>query len=340
MTKLRLKRTPAEEQERARRKAYKAAKKAAKRRRSGDENDSDPAPGSSSRKQHRTSLGAAFSDDDVYGPSPPPTSSYKPDYDAIRAELEYMRFRDKMCSALEDDERLDGVNARFNDYAHVPDRWARDKHDSVDPQYMDDDEYAEWVREGMWKKKHAREYEEQVRRDAEMAAQSAREKKIKAETAGLEKLALEQEERRRKERQRQRDEEYRQRYEQRWKVLLDPRNNGPLTFGDIPWPLFSAHIARRHVSDGDPPHLEEITPEAITTFLLPDVDGVATPATNDDIDIPRRNRDKLKETLLRFHPDKFEGRFMHRVPASDIESVTEAVGQVARVLNVLMSAQS
>lgn len=146
MTKLRLKRTPAEEQERARRKAYKAAKKAAKRRCSGDGHD--PASGSSTRKKHRTHVPP---DDGVYGPSPPPTSSYKPDYDAIRAELEDMRFREKMCGALEDDERLDGVNARFNDYAHVPDRWSRDKHDLVDPQYMDDDEYAEWVREGMWK---------------------------------------------------------------------------------------------------------------------------------------------------------------------------------------------
>lgn len=171
-----------------------------------------------------------------------------------------------------------------------------------------------------------------------MAAQSAREKEIKSETARLERLALEQEERRRTERQRQRNEECRQRYEQRWKVLLDPqtRDHGPLTIGDIPWPLFSAHIAGRHVSDDGLPSLEEITPEAITTFLLPDVD--ATPPKRDDIS--RRNRDKFKETLLRFHPDKFEGRFMHRVPARDLESVREAVGQVARVLNVLMSTQS
>ncbi|KAH0829164.1 hypothetical protein J3R83DRAFT_2673 [Lanmaoa asiatica] len=337
MTKLRLKPTPAEEQERARRKAYKAAKKAVKRRRSGDV-DSDPAPGPSSRRQRRTHVPP--DDDDVYGPSPPPTSSYKPDYDAIRAELEDMRFRERMWGALEEDERLDGINARFNDYAHVPDRWARDEHDAVDPQYMDSDEYAEWVREGMWKKKHAREYKEQAKRDAEKATRRAREKEIKAETARLEKLALEQEERRRKERQRQREEEYRQQYEQRWKALLDPRtwNHGPLTLGDIPLPLFSAHIAKRKASDGGPLRVEEITPEAIAAFLLPDADNMATLAKNDDIS--RRNRDKLKETLLRFHPDKFEGRFMHHVPASDIECVREVVGQVVRVLNVLMSGQS
>ena len=136
MTKLHLKRTP---EERARRKAHRAAKRAAKRKRSDD-----LAAGSSSRKKKLES----DSDDDVYGPSP---SSHKPDYDAIRAELEEMRFREKMWGALEEDERLDGINSRFNDYPHIPDRWARDQHDSVNPLYMDDDEYAEWVREGMWK---------------------------------------------------------------------------------------------------------------------------------------------------------------------------------------------
>lgn len=159
MTKLRLKRTPAEEHHRARRKAYKAAKKAAKQRCSGNADDSlsDPeVPGPSTRKKHRTHVNIppdpAFSgDDNVYGPPPPPTSSHKPDYDAIRAELEDMRFREKMWGALEEDERLDGIDARFNDYARVPDRWTRDKHDAANPQYMGDDEYAEWVREGMWK---------------------------------------------------------------------------------------------------------------------------------------------------------------------------------------------
>lgn len=122
---------------------------------------------------------------------------------------------------------------------------------------------------------------------------------------------------------------------------MDPqtRDHGPLTFGDIPWPLFSAHIAKRKAPDNDLLiRVEEITPEAISTFLLPDVDVHSGAAKSDDVS--RRNRDKLKETLLRFHPDKFEGRFMHRVPASDIESVREAVGQVARALNVLMSERS
>lgn len=136
MAKLHLKRTPAEEQERARRKAYKAAKRAAKQKRSDDLE-----PGSSSRKRKHSN---PESGDDL--------SSHRPDDDdTLRVGLEEMRFRKKMWEALEDDERLDGISARFNGYPHIPDRWACDEHDLANPQYMDDDEYAEWVREGMWK---------------------------------------------------------------------------------------------------------------------------------------------------------------------------------------------
>ena len=47
-------------------------------------------------------------------------------------------------------------------------------------------------------------------------------------------------------------------------------------------------------------------------------------------------REKLRETMLRFHPDKFEGRIMGRVCDSDRELVKEAVGIVARTINALM----
>ena len=112
------------------------------------------------------------------------------------------------------------------------------------------------------------------------------------------------------------------------------RDHGTLTFQDIPWPLFPPQSVERKVSDSASLHVEEIAQEAVAAFLLPDV-GDMTPPTKSDIS--RRNREKLKETLLRFHPDKFEGRFMHRVLASDVESVRGAVGQVARTLNSLMS---
>ncbi|KAF9228426.1 hypothetical protein BS17DRAFT_692353 [Gyrodon lividus] len=352
MTKLRLKRTPAEEEERARRKVFKAAKRGArrKRKRAVDEHDSSDsgwfAEASSSKKPRRESVSGSYFDDEPCGP-PPTSSSSKLDYDAIRAEIEDMRFREKMCEALEDDERLDGINTRFSAYAHIPERWGGshaggDKHDTLDPQYMDDDEYAEWIRDGMWRKKHAREHEEQAQRQAAKAAQKAREKEIKAESARLEKVASQREQRRRQERQLRRQGEYRQFYEQRWKELLDPQTqeDQPLMFVDIPWPLFAAQPFSNHSSSTTHVlNVEEITAEAISAFLFPDVNNLI-PEASKYSETKRGDRDKLKETMLRFHPDKFEGRLMRRVLAGDKDRVKEAVGQVVRVLNVLMRGKS
>lgn len=111
--------------------------------------------------------------DEEYGPQPGPSSprasesSSKPDYDAIRTELEEQRFRDKMFGAFEDDERLDSLEARFNDFAHVPGRWRPggggkpgkavfdeprvDEFLNIDPRYMDEEEYVEWIRVGMYR---------------------------------------------------------------------------------------------------------------------------------------------------------------------------------------------
>jgi hypothetical protein len=70
-------------------------------------------------------------------------------------------FQEKLRDALEDDDRLDGIEARLNEYAYVPRRWrgvssqaySSDTVDGLDdhPNFMNDDEYAEWVQVGMWR---------------------------------------------------------------------------------------------------------------------------------------------------------------------------------------------
>lgn len=73
-------------------------------------------------------------------------------------QIEERQFREKMFDAMGDDERLDGLETHFNDFAHVPDRWKRsdlgyegDEYLKMDPNAMDDDEYAEWIRIGMYR---------------------------------------------------------------------------------------------------------------------------------------------------------------------------------------------
>ena len=271
---------------------------------------------------------------------------------------------EKMWEAFEDDGRLDGIDSRFRSYTHIPDRWrddhkGRESHLAQDPQYMDDDQYAEWIREGMWRcaniifvapvhrssrcmfrKKHAREYEEQTRKETERAARRAREAEIRAETARLDKALLEQREQKRREKAKLREQEYRQRYEARWKELLDPgaKCTRQLAYTDIPWPLFPDSLSIHGGATDDSPNSEDFSQEAILRFLIPVKPEPLSPGAGERE--RKEKKERLKEAMLRFHPDKFEGRIMQRVLHSDKDRVKEAVGQVARVLNALMSMQS
>jgi len=77
--------------------------------------------------------------------------------------------------------------------------------------------------------------------------------------------------------------------------------------------------------------VEELTAEAISSFLLP-----PPGPEKDDSSLKKEKKDRLREAFLRFHPDKFEGRFMARVNDKEKEKVREAIGQISRVLNLLM----
>ncbi|KAJ7287212.1 hypothetical protein C8J57DRAFT_1117049, partial [Mycena rebaudengoi] len=361
MPKLHLKRTPQEEADHRRRKK----RKRESTRRAEVSPDRDDTRNKPSRKWDSSD---SDGDDEVYGPHPPQPEAgsskrpppepsdtrYKPDYEAIRAELEEARFREKMAGAFDDDERLDSLEAHMNQFAHIPGRWrghpnaeydAADDDDisKLDPRQMDDEEYAEWIRAGMYKKTHAQEYAEKQHKKALRDARRAHEKALKAETARLAKLAEDDRKRRRLEKDIRRSDYAREEYHLRWKALLTTSlddDQSTLTFSDIPWPIAAAHHqkadkkADKKGSQGTRPpplvSLAELTADAISAFLVP--------ATVDSLgDKEKKDRkDKLRETILRFHPDKFEGRLMKRVRERDQENVREAIGVVVRTLNALM----
>lgn len=173
-----------------------------------------------------------------------------------------------------------------------------------------------------------------MRRQAELKARQEREQALREETRRLERAAEDDRRRRRRTKERMREVEARELYEMRWKSLLAPPSvdsveDGTLRFHEIPWPVMACFSK----SDLPALHIGDITAEAISSFLLP-------PSERDgelDGDAPKKDRrEKLRETMLRFHPDKFEGRIMKRVRDSDRELVKEAVGIVARTINALM----
>ncbi|KAF8891791.1 hypothetical protein BD779DRAFT_1468712 [Infundibulicybe gibba] len=255
------------------------------------------------------------------------------DYATLRARLDEERFREKLENAgglFEDDPtafgaggRLDELEAQLNTYAHIPSRWAdraegKKRGASDDPSLMDDEEYAEWVRSGMYRRTHAKEYEA-AKQEKEARARRRAEEKARREEGRKQ----EREDKARRERERgSRDERKRKKYEDAWSRLLATAEE--IGFVDIPWPVFAAYP-----SDGRSPTitLDDLTPDAITTFLML---GSEPPAPD-----AKTRRDKLRETLLRFHPDKFEGRVMRRVRTGERETVQDGVGRVVRLLNSL-----
>lgn len=170
MPKLHLKRTPEEE---ALHELRKKEKREGKRRRRHHESHHDLEPESSrSRKRRRDDqeperkwASSDENEEQQYGPQPAgPSNSYasrshKPDRDQLRAEIDELRFREKLFGAFAEDERLDSLEARMNDFAHVPDRWRtarrpgneNDEWLQTDPNVMDEEEYTEWIRMGMYR---------------------------------------------------------------------------------------------------------------------------------------------------------------------------------------------
>lgn len=101
-------------------------------------------------------------------------------------------------------------------------------------------------------------------------------------------------------------------------MLKFDNKNADIGFDDIPWPVRSHH---RTLVTAD------LTVDAVAAFLLPD----GTPEHG------RSRKDVLRETLLRFHPDKFEGRLMAAVRTEEQAVVREGIGRVVRALNSLMA---
>ncbi|KAF8583826.1 hypothetical protein K439DRAFT_1653375 [Ramaria rubella] len=334
MGKLNLKETPEERAERRWRKAKKAERRShptshLHRHRQ----DSEGARGSKRRQtdgnEEPPSSNSGWEDDWGWVPL---DSSSKTDPDQLRAEVEERLFREKLFDAMEDDydHRLDGIEAQLNDYGHVPHRWkaaaAEDHHlfdhPTVNPNEMADEEYAEWIREGMWRRTHKAEVEERERKQAERKARKEKERKAKEEAARLEREREAQRQVKREFKEGRRRREAWDYYETRWKAHTNAEPPDiPLKFRDVPWPVFSV-----------PTTTEDLTTERICSFLLYglDMDRDATLGS-------KTRKERIREALLRWHPDKFEGKMGSRLDKREREVVLDGVGIVARCLNELMA---
>ncbi|KAI9429198.1 hypothetical protein H4582DRAFT_1797880, partial [Lactarius indigo] len=86
----------------------------------------------------------------------------------------------------------------------------------------------------------------------------------------------------------------------------------PLGFSDIPWPLFCVATSAA-----------DITPAHVQEFLChPQRESVQSVGLAKTI----------RSEMLRWHPDKFNGKVLNEVMESDREAVREAAGEIARIL--------
>jgi hypothetical protein len=107
-------------------------------------------------------------------------------------------------------------------------------------------------------------------------------------------------------------------YEETWAALrANAAGVEHLGFRDIPWPVFA------NVRSAD-----DVTEERVLEF-------VGHPLYKSTRDPSGSQAKTLRSEMLRWHPDKFEGKVLNRVVEADREAVNKAAGHVVRILNRL-----
>jgi len=105
-------------------------------------------------------------------------------------------------------------------------------------------------------------------------------------------------------------------HENKWRQLRDSEINN-LGWNSFAWPVFKR-----------PSEPEEMTTVAISAYVLSNYAPDAETKTP---------KDRIKDHLKRWHPDKFESRILHRVVEEEREKVKTGAGVVVRVLNEMLN---
>jgi hypothetical protein len=180
---------------------------------------------------------------------------------------------------------------------------------------------AEAARRKAEKEEYVRMLEEDMRRARE-AHRRALEQEERQRQAEREFMEKERHERKRKEKERREREAAQSNlftrlsvYEEKWAVL---RSNAVgvehLSFYDIPWPSFDNVWG-----------VGDITDERVLAF-------VCHPLHEEIQGHGGGQAKSVRSEMLRWHPDKFEGKVLGKVVEGDREAVREAAGRVARIL--------
>lgn len=355
-SKIRLKRTPQEEEERQWRKARRAARKAKESlpsssrfhtsstrardrtyQRSMRSRSRSESPMRNSREHNRDDDEEDWSekpqplrDDDVpYLFAPHQTLA------DLRRELEEARFKEKLFDAMDEDQRLDQIEYSLN--AHIPSRYAHSTTNSqpsssgagVDPSQMNDEEYAEWIRKGMWERSHKSEVDAEKQRERDREHRRERDRRARDEIDKEEKEREGKRRRLREEKEKRRKQDAYREYKNRWDQLTrasaavassasttsSSSSYSLVPFSSLPWPTFSP-----------PLHADDLTKDSIASFLL----------SSEHIDARDKTRkQRTREALLAYHPDRYVGRYLMAIEPDERDRVRELVVRITTLLNAL-----
>lgn len=151
--------------------------------------------------------------------------------------------------------------------------------------------------------------------EAEWARRQAEQARKQQEAFRKEQERIEMERQARQGRILTKDEVHRlfQTHETQWSRLTTLEE---LTWDSFPWPMLKKPVSS-----------EEITPAAVSAYVL-------SPHYPDKA---KSDKDRIKEYIRRWHPDRFETKYLVRVLADDRERVKEGAGTVVRNLNDLLT---
>ncbi|KAI9476373.1 MAG: hypothetical protein EXX96DRAFT_456876, partial [Benjaminiella poitrasii] len=220
----------------------------------------------------------------------PPSVSHKDEDEAWRAHL---------FDAMIDDEGQDPFYSNYEEHVGR----------SNQPAAMSDEEYRQYIVDGMYRRKHADEIAAKEKR------QAAREKKrIEKEKARQEQERQEAERIRLENVYRQlekvkKNETARIEYNDKWNKLED--KNSVLYKKDIPWPIIG----------------KDFSLESVKTFII------------DPKFSPEENKKSVRKEQTRYHPDKFITRYMKRFEGSEKEKerILTRINEISGWLNEIWS---
>lgn len=93
---------------------------------------------------------------------------------------------------------------------------------------------------------------------------------------------------------------------------------GSLIWEDFPWPMFKR-----------PKAPDDLTSPAITAYMLSSIHPQ-----------DRATKERIKDNIRRWHPDRFNSQLLPKVKESERERVSDGAGSVARILNDLLRMHS